>query len=66
MFIRKKIIKGHEYWYLVENKWNGKSSRQKVIKYLGKRESFNLGEVVAEIAKGKPVRNDKNDSKNIY
>lgn len=66
MFIRKKIIKGHEYWYLVENKWIGKSSRQKVIRYLGKRECFNLGDVVAEIAKSKPARDDKNDSENVY
>jgi hypothetical protein len=38
MFIRKKVINGKEYAYLVENKYNKKKkqSRQKSTKYLGK------------------------------
>ena len=35
-FIRIKKIKGHPYAYLVENRWKGKSSRQKVTGYLGR------------------------------
>ncbi len=36
MFIREKKVKNNKYAYLVSNKWCGKASRQKVIKYLGK------------------------------
>ncbi|MCK5300108.1 MAG: hypothetical protein KAJ54_03065 [Candidatus Aenigmarchaeota archaeon] len=49
MFLRKKTIKGHEYWYLVENTWNEGKSRQHVLKYLGKRESFDMGKVIKYI-----------------
>lgn len=35
-FVRKKIIKGQEYYYLVKSIWNCGKPRQKVIKYLGK------------------------------
>ncbi len=35
-FIRSKKVKGHEYFYLVENARFGKRVVQKVIKYLGK------------------------------
>lgn len=35
-FIRSKIVKGQEYFYLVENIRKGKKVTQKVIKYLGK------------------------------
>ncbi|HLC36400.1 MAG TPA: hypothetical protein VJK05_02225 [archaeon] len=35
-FVRKKVIKGHSYFYLVENKWVDGSSKQRVLKYLGK------------------------------
>lgn len=35
-FIRIKKIKGKDYAYLVENKWTGKGTRQKTVKYLGK------------------------------
>jgi len=43
MFIRKKVINGKEYAYLVENRYNKKKkqSRQKSTKYLGK--VINLG-----------------------
>lgn len=34
-FVRRKIIKGRAYLYLVENRWVDGRSRQKVIKYLG-------------------------------
>lgn len=36
MFIRKKVIKGNEYAYLVENHWKEGRARQKVSKYLGR------------------------------
>ncbi|MBW6451293.1 MAG: hypothetical protein K0B02_01000 [DPANN group archaeon] len=58
MFIRKKIIKGHEYWYLVENTWENKTSKQKVIRYLGKRGSFDMAKVVQEIEKNKKSKVD--------
>ena len=43
MFIRKKVINGKEYAYLIENKYNKKKkqSRQKSTRYLGK--VINLG-----------------------
>jgi hypothetical protein len=36
MYIRSKTIKGHTYYYLVEGRREGKTVRQKVIRYLGK------------------------------
>jgi len=39
-FIRSKRIKGHEYFYLVENFRQGSRIVQKVIKYLGKSGVF--------------------------
>ncbi len=53
MFLRKKMIKGNEYWYLVENKWIEGKSKQKVVKYLGRRDNFDMGEVVRMIEKEK-------------
>lgn len=35
-FVRKKKVKGHDYFYLVRSIREGGSVRQKVIKYLGK------------------------------
>ena len=35
-FVRVKRIAGGDYYYLVENKREGKKVRQKVLKYLGK------------------------------
>lgn len=34
-FIRSKKIKNKTYYYIVENKRQGKQIKQKVIKYLG-------------------------------
>lgn len=45
MFLRIKRVKGHEYAYLVENKWNGKEkkeAKQKVKRYLGRVFSYNI------------------------
>ncbi len=56
MFLRKKIIKGHEYWYLVENKWVDGRSKQKVVKYLGSRGSFDMSEVVKTIERSKAAK----------
>ena len=42
MFFRIKKIKGKEYAYIVENKWKGKGSRQKVKGYIGRAYRFNL------------------------
>jgi len=41
-FFRIKKIKGKEYAYLVENKWNRKGSRQKVKGYIGRAYRFDL------------------------
>ncbi len=35
MFIRKKRVKGMEYYYLVKSIRDGNVVRQKVVKYLG-------------------------------
>ncbi|NOQ55589.1 MAG: hypothetical protein GQ477_02160 [Nanohaloarchaea archaeon] len=59
MFLRKKIIKGHEYWYLVENKWIDGKSRQRVVRYLGSRGNFDMGAVVREIEKDKLAKKEK-------
>jgi len=36
VFIRKKIIKGKSYYYLVKSIRKNKEVKQKVIRYLGK------------------------------
>ena len=36
-FVRAKNIKGHTYYYLVENKRVKGKVKQKVVQYLGKR-----------------------------
>jgi hypothetical protein len=36
-FVRKKTIKGRNYYYLVKSVREGSKVRQKVIKYLGSR-----------------------------
>jgi hypothetical protein len=36
MFVRRKILKGNPYGYLVENTWTDKGPRQKVVEYLGR------------------------------
>ena len=36
MYIRRKVIKGHPYYYLVEGRRDGKKVKQRVIRYLGK------------------------------
>lgn len=36
MYIRRKVIKGHTYYYLVEGRRHGGKVKQKVIRYLGK------------------------------
>ena len=35
-FLRVKKIKGHDYAYLVQNRWTSKGPRQEVKKYLGR------------------------------
>ena len=42
MFFRIKKIKGKEYVYIVENKWQTKGSRQKVKGYIGRAYRFGL------------------------
>ena len=40
-YIRKKKIKGHTYYYIVEGRYDDKGIvKQKVIKYLGSIESI--------------------------
>lgn len=53
MFLRKKIIKGHEYWYLVKNVYMEGKNKQKVVKYLGKWGTFDPANVIKEIEAGK-------------
>jgi hypothetical protein len=66
MFLRKKTIKGHEYWYIVQNVWTEGKSKQHVLKYLGKRETFDMGKVLKYIeeenkkAKEKKLKEKKN------
>ena len=35
MYVRKKVIKGHTYYYLVRGERHGKKVKQKVVQYLG-------------------------------
>jgi methanogenic corrinoid protein MtbC1 len=46
-YIRSKKVKGIEYAYLVKSEWdpNTKSSRQQIIKYLGRASNVELGDV---------------------
>ena len=37
MFVRKKIIYGKTYYYLVENYREGNKVKQRVLKYIGDR-----------------------------
>ncbi len=39
-FIRTKTINGSKYYYLVENRREGKKVVQKVLKYIGKAENL--------------------------
>ncbi len=41
MYIRKKVIKGHEYYYLVEGKLINGKVKQRVITYIGNKEKLN-------------------------
>jgi hypothetical protein len=34
-FLRKKMIRGREYYYEVENTWEDGHVRQKVLRYVG-------------------------------
>ena len=36
MYIRRKVIKGHTYYYLVEGTRRGRKVKQRVVQYLGK------------------------------
>lgn len=49
-FIRTKKIKGHDYYYLVENQWDPvkKKSTQQVIKYLGNVKNFSINDIPEE------------------
>ena len=40
VFLRKKIIKGRAYYYLVKSVREGDKVKQKCIRYLGKPEDF--------------------------
>ncbi len=59
MFMRKKNIKGNEYWYLVKNEWKDGKSRQKVIQYLGKYGSLDMDKVMRIIELDKNSRKAK-------
>lgn len=56
MFLRKKTVKGHEYWYLVKSVWVKGRPRQKVVRYLGRRDAFDLADVVRIIEADKKRR----------
>jgi len=53
-FLRKKIIKGNPYFYLVENKRINGKVRQKVIKYIGTFKNIELA-----LKELQEVQNDK-------
>ena len=38
-FVRKKVVKGQTYFYLVESRWEDGRPRQKVLVYLGQCET---------------------------
>ena len=50
MYVRKKIVKGLSYAYLVESRWDKekKQSYQVVIKYLGRFENLKLDKLTSE------------------
>ncbi len=43
VFLRKKRINGHTYWYLVENRRENGKVRQHVVRYIGKAERLAEG-----------------------
>ena len=49
-FIRTKKIKGHDYYYLVENRWDPKKKRssQQIVKYLGNVKNFHISDLPEE------------------
>lgn len=53
VFIRNKRIKGTDYAYLVHNKWDSdrNTSRQIIIKYLGKSSSVSIDDIPEEYRK---------------
>ena len=55
MFIRKKIIKGQTYYYLVESYREGGKVKQRVIKYLGGMKPTIMDEQNFDWATGKTV-----------
>ena len=46
-YIRTKIVKGNKYAYLVESQWDKekKTSKQKVIEYLGSLEKLTIDDI---------------------
>ena len=55
MYIRRKIIRGKEYWYLCKSVREGSKVRQKVIKYLGTMKPTIMDERGFDWATGKNV-----------
>ena len=50
VYIRNKKVKGFDYAYLVQSEWNENTntSRQKIIKYLGRTSKVTLRDIPAE------------------
>ena len=50
VYIRKKKVKGIDYAYLVRSKWDPKNntSRQEIVKYLGRTSSITIGDIPPE------------------
>ena len=59
-FIRVKRRKDRNYYYLVENRREGKKVRQKVLKYLGASIPEDIESIKRELGKAK--RGSQNDS----
>jgi hypothetical protein len=46
VFLRSNFVKGHEYLYLVENRWENGRTRQRVVYYFGRRDKVDLRAVL--------------------
>lgn len=67
MFVRKKTLGKHTYYYLVETKREGVSVKQTSVKYLGKQKPSKeyIDGIIAEVMQSRG-RNRTNDSGNSH
>ncbi len=57
-YIRTKTIRGDKYLYIVKSVWDSerRTSRQKIIKYLGKADQVSLGDIPSEYRNSRVLR----------